>query len=137
MYFGVCDLRKLYVRNNHLIKNLKMTSYRRFKPRSFSRPWGYRYTFRFQFSVMWNVWLLGELFKLKFAFPKPENSDWQLSGIIHFFLKERVKFRCGSMVLFFKAFQSHNVLILFWFFIKTSYPLMMKTTPNEIIIVYC
>ena len=41
------------------------------------------------------------------------------------------------MFLFFEAFQPHNVLILFLFFIKTSKPLMVKNTPNEIIIVYC
>ena len=41
------------------------------------------------------------------------------------------------MFLFFEAFQPHNVVILFWFSIKTSYPLMVKNTPNEIIIVYC
>ena len=40
------------------------------------------------------------------------------------------------MLLFFEAFQPHNV-ILFLFSIKTSYPLMVKNTPNEIIIVYC
>ena len=41
------------------------------------------------------------------------------------------------MFLFFEALQSHNVLILFLFSNKTSYPLMVKNTPNEIIIVYC
>ena len=38
---------------------------------------------------------------------------------------------------FFEAFQPHNALILFLLSIKTSYPLMMKNTPNEIIIDYC
>ena len=33
--------------------------------------------------------------------------------------------------------QPQNVLILFLFFIKIFYPLMLKNTPNEIIIVYC
>ena len=41
------------------------------------------------------------------------------------------------MFLFFETFQPHNVLILFLFSIKTSYPLMVKNTPNKIIIVYC
>ena len=41
------------------------------------------------------------------------------------------------MFLFFEAFQPHNGLILFLFFIKTSYPLKVKNTPNEIAIVYC
>ena len=40
------------------------------------------------------------------------------------------------MFLFFEAFQPHNVLILLLFSIKTSYPLMVKNIPNEIIIVY-
>ena len=41
------------------------------------------------------------------------------------------------MFLFFEAFQPHNVLILFLFSIKTYYPLMVKNTSNEIIIVHC
>ena len=41
------------------------------------------------------------------------------------------------MVSLFEAFQPHNVLVLFLFSIKTSHPLMVKNTPNEIIIVYC
>ena len=41
------------------------------------------------------------------------------------------------MFLFFEAFQRHNFLPLFLFSIKISYPLMVKNTPNEIIIVYC
>ena len=41
------------------------------------------------------------------------------------------------MFLFFEALQSHNVLFLFLFSNKTSYPLMVKNTLNEIIIVYC
>ena len=39
------------------------------------------------------------------------------------------------MFLFFEAFQPHNALTLFLFSIKTSYPLIVKNTPNEIIIV--
>ena len=41
------------------------------------------------------------------------------------------------MFLFFEAFQSHNVFILFLFAIKTSDQLMVKNTPNEIIIIVC
>ena len=41
------------------------------------------------------------------------------------------------MFLLYEAFQPPNALILFLFSIKTSYPLMVKNTPNEIIIVYC
>ena len=39
--------------------------------------------------------------------------------------------------LFLEAFQPHSVLIFFLCSIKNSYPLMVKNTPNEIIIVYC
>ena len=43
------------------------------------------------------------------------------------------------MFLSFEAFQPHNVLILilFYFLLKLLTPLMVKNTPNEIIIVYC
>ena len=41
------------------------------------------------------------------------------------------------MFLFFEAFQPHNVLILFLLSTESFYPLMVKNTPNEIIIVYC
>ena len=41
------------------------------------------------------------------------------------------------MFLYFEAFQAHNVFVLSLFSIKTSYPLMVKNTPNEILIVYC
>ena len=41
------------------------------------------------------------------------------------------------MFLVFEASQPHNVLVLCLFAIKTSYPLVLKKTPNEIIIVYC
>ena len=40
------------------------------------------------------------------------------------------------MFLFFEAFQPHNVVIFFLFSIKTSYPLMLKSTLNEIVIFY-
>ena len=41
------------------------------------------------------------------------------------------------MFLLFEAFQPHNVLTLFLFSIKPSNPLMVRNTPDEIIIVYC
>ena len=41
------------------------------------------------------------------------------------------------MILFFEAFQPHNVLNLFLLSTKSFYPLIVKNTPNEIIIVYC
>ena len=101
MYFGVCDLRKLYVRSNHLIKKLKMTSYRRFKPRSFNRPWD-------------TVWC--EMCGLLNKNPSFQNQKFQIGSEVTsytFFFKEPVKFRRGLKFLFFKAFQPHNVLILF------------------------
>ena len=60
-----------------------------------------------------------------------------VSQCLDFFYKKPVKFCWGSMFLFFEAFQPHNGLILFLFFIKTSFPLKAKNTPNEIAIVYC
>ena len=94
---------------------------------------GYRYTFRFQLSVMWNVWIQKSLLNKNSPF---QNQKFQIGSEVAsytFFKKQPIKFRWGSMFLFFKAFQPHNVLTLSWFFTKTSDPLMMKNTPNEIV----
>ena len=51
-----------------------------------------------------------------------------------FFIRtSKISFRLNLLIFW----SFYNVLILFLFSIKTSYPLMVKNTPNGIIIVYC